>query len=97
MSSPPPPAQQQSALYTDCQACRITGTLTFSAVGLYALTAARAQAKTPVGRGVASLAGCGFLAVAAARWTTYEPAPPMRAPAATRSSSTTDQLVSSSS
>lgn len=57
--SPPPPAHQQSGLYTDCQACRITGTLTFSAVGLYALTAARAQAKTPVGRGVASLAGCG--------------------------------------
>lgn len=48
-----------AALYTDCQSCRITGTLTFSAVGLYALTAARGQANTRTGKGVASLAGLG--------------------------------------
>ncbi|POY72518.1 hypothetical protein BMF94_4344 [Rhodotorula taiwanensis] len=64
-----------AALYTDCQSCRITGTLTFSAVGLYALTAARGQANTRTGKGVASLAGLGFLAVAAARWTAYTPPP----------------------
>ncbi|TNY22365.1 transmembrane protein [Rhodotorula diobovata] len=63
-------------LYTDCQSCRVTGTLTFSAVGLYALTVSRVTAKTPVGKGAASLMGLGFLAVAAARWTAYSPPPP---------------------
>ena len=46
-------------VYTDCQSCRITGTLTFSAVGLYALTVSRATAKTPLGKGAASLMGLG--------------------------------------
>lgn len=46
-------------LYTDCQSCRVTGTLTFSAVGLYALTVSRVTAKTPVGKGAASLMGLG--------------------------------------
>ncbi|GAA5946872.1 hypothetical protein JCM3765_002053 [Sporobolomyces pararoseus] len=65
--------QTTPSYYTDCYSCRLTGTVTFSAVGLYALTAARMQAKTQVGKGVASLAGLGFLAIAAARWTSYEP------------------------
>lgn len=43
----------------DCLACRITGTLTFSAVGIYALVQARRQAKTGFGRGAASVAGIG--------------------------------------
>ena len=47
------------ALYTECQTCRITGTATFSAVGVYALTVARSQAKTRVGQSVASAAGLG--------------------------------------
>ncbi|BGP46503.1 hypothetical protein JCM10450v2_002348 [Rhodotorula kratochvilovae] len=68
-------------LYTDCQSCRITGTLTFSAVGLYALTVSRAAAKTPAGKGAASVMGLGFLAVAAARWTAYTP-PPVETPPA---------------
>ncbi|GAA5998408.1 uncharacterized protein JCM10292_001175 [Rhodotorula paludigena] len=63
------------AVYTDCQTCRVTGTLTFSAVGLYALTVSRATAKTRAGKGAASLMGLGFLAVAAARWTAYTPPP----------------------
>ncbi|GAA5976476.1 hypothetical protein JCM10908_005514 [Rhodotorula pacifica] len=78
-SSSPEPTKEATALpaglYTDCQACRVTGTLTFSAVGLYALTVARSQAKTNVGKSVASAAGLGFLAVAAARWSTYAPPP----------------------
>ncbi|ORY79339.1 hypothetical protein BCR35DRAFT_304756 [Leucosporidium creatinivorum] len=57
-----------SLLQTDCKACRISGTLTFSAVGIYALVQARRQAKTGLGRGAASIAGLGFLALAAARW-----------------------------
>lgn len=61
------------ALYTDCQTCRITGTATFSAVGVYALTVARSQAKTRFGKATASAAGLGFLAIAAARWTAYSP------------------------
>ncbi|GAA5993884.1 hypothetical protein JCM5350_001582 [Sporobolomyces pararoseus] len=65
--------QTTPSYYTDCYSCRLTGTITFSAVGLYALTAARIQAKTQIGKGVASLAGLGFLAIAAARWTSYEP------------------------
>ncbi|GAA5862559.1 hypothetical protein JCM3774_001058 [Rhodotorula dairenensis] len=77
-SSPRPgattPALPQ-ALYTDCQACRITGTVTFSAVGVYALTVARSQAKTTVGKTFAGAAGLGFLAIAAARWTAYTPPP----------------------
>ncbi|GAA6055359.1 hypothetical protein JCM3770_001069 [Rhodotorula araucariae] len=73
----PPPSQPllPEHLYTDCQSCRITGTLTFSAVGLYALTVSRTTAKTPVGKGAASLLGIGFLAIAAARWTAYTPPP----------------------
>lgn len=47
------------ALYTDCQTCRITGTATFSAVGVYALTVARSQAKTRFGKATASAAGLG--------------------------------------
>lgn len=60
-SSPRPgttPALPPS-LYTDCQACRVTGTVTFSAVGVYALTVARSQAKTRVGKAVAGAAGLG--------------------------------------
>ncbi|GAA5877755.1 hypothetical protein JCM16303_000226 [Sporobolomyces ruberrimus] len=79
MSNLPPSSMQQPqatpSYYTDCASCRWTGTLTFSAVGLYALTAARMQAKTQVGKGIASLSGLGFLAIAAARWTSYAPPP----------------------
>ncbi|GAA5939729.1 uncharacterized protein JCM15063_005270 [Sporobolomyces koalae] len=71
MASPMP----TPGYYTDCYSCRVTGTLTFTAVGLYALTAGRIQAKSQLGKGVASLAGLGFLAVAAARWTSYTPPP----------------------
>ncbi|GAA5835114.1 hypothetical protein JCM9279_007203 [Rhodotorula babjevae] len=88
--APQPPAPSSTSspsslslpdqVYTDCQACRITGTLTFSAVGLYALTVSRATAKTPLGKGAASLMGLGFLAVAAARWNTYSPPPVNLAP-----------------
>ena len=53
--------QTTPSYYTDCYSCRLTGTITFSAVGLYALTAARIQAKTQIGKGVASLAGLGKL------------------------------------
>ncbi|GAA5945871.1 hypothetical protein JCM1841_004231 [Sporobolomyces salmonicolor] len=70
----PPPATPQ-LMYTDCMTCRVTGTLTFSAVGLYALTVSRSHAKTPLGKGAASLLGLGFFAVAAARWTSYTPPP----------------------
>ncbi|GAA5843454.1 hypothetical protein JCM5353_003580 [Sporobolomyces roseus] len=69
MSNPAP------AYYTDCQSCRIIGTGTFSLVGLYALTIARMQAKSQFGKGIASLSGLGFLAIAAARWTSYTPPP----------------------
>lgn len=55
----------------DCQFCRISGTATFTAVGVYALFQIRAS-KTPVGKGAALLAGCGFLTVAVARWTQGE-------------------------
>ncbi|GAA5921535.1 hypothetical protein JCM3775_003094 [Rhodotorula graminis] len=79
-SSSPPRLSLPDQVYTDCQSCRITGTLTFSAVGLYALTVSRATAKTPVGKGAASLMGLGFLAVAAARWNTYSPPPVDTAP-----------------
>ncbi|GAA6005762.1 hypothetical protein JCM11491_003999 [Sporobolomyces phaffii] len=75
-------ASNPPGYYTDCYSCRMTGTITFSAVGLYALTAARAQAKSQFGKGVASLAGLGFLAIAAARWTSYVP-PPVQGEAAT--------------
>ncbi|BGP14355.1 hypothetical protein JCM10213v2_002302 [Rhodosporidiobolus nylandii] len=54
-------------VYTDCQTCRITGTVTFAAVGVYAMTVSRATAKTQAGKGVASLFGLGFLALAAGR------------------------------
>ncbi|CEQ41922.1 SPOSA6832_03678 [Sporobolomyces salmonicolor] len=64
----PPPATPQ-LMYTDCMTCRVTGTLTFSAVGLYALTVSRSHAKTPLGKGAASLLGL------AARWTSYTPPP----------------------
>ncbi|GAA5924055.1 hypothetical protein JCM10213_004482 [Rhodosporidiobolus nylandii] len=60
-------------VYTDCQTCRITGTVTFAAVGVYAMTVSRATAKTQAGKGVASLFGLGFLALAAGRWTAYTP------------------------
>ncbi|GAA6034874.1 hypothetical protein JCM8097_009344 [Rhodosporidiobolus ruineniae] len=62
-------------VYTDCQTCRLTGTLTFAAVGTYALTVSRATAKTQVGKGAASLFGLGFLILAAGRWTAYTPPP----------------------
>ncbi|GAA5821499.1 hypothetical protein JCM10212_001491 [Sporobolomyces blumeae] len=63
------------AYYTDCQACRVTGTATFSLVGLYALLVSRRQATSQLGKASASLFGLGFLAVAAARWTSYTPPP----------------------
>ncbi|GAA5971971.1 hypothetical protein JCM8115_000567 [Rhodotorula mucilaginosa] len=78
VSSPRPASAATAipqALYTDCQTCRITGTATFSAVGVYALTVARSQAKTRIGKATASAAGLGFLAIAAARWTAYSPPP----------------------
>ncbi|GAA5842810.1 hypothetical protein JCM3766R1_007169 [Sporobolomyces carnicolor] len=65
--------QGTPSYYTDCYSCRLTGTITFSAVGLYALSVARMQAKTQFGKGIASLSGLGFLAIAAARWTSYSP------------------------
>ncbi|GAA5905561.1 uncharacterized protein JCM6883_005369 [Sporobolomyces salmoneus] len=68
--------QATPSYYTDCYSCRLTGTLTFSAVGLYAHSVARMQAKTQVGKGIASLSGLGFLAIAAARWTSYSEPPP---------------------
>lgn len=43
----------------DCLACRISGTLTFGAVGIYSLTVARRSAKTSFGRAGASLFGLG--------------------------------------
>ncbi|KAM0788373.1 hypothetical protein ACM66B_001513 [Microbotryomycetes sp. NB124-2] len=61
-------ARAPSTAYQDCQMCRITGTATFTAVGVYALVQAQLQAKTRIGRGAASIAGFGFLAAAAARW-----------------------------
>ncbi|BGP14344.1 hypothetical protein JCM10213_004471 [Rhodosporidiobolus nylandii] len=70
-------------VYTDCQTCRITGTVTFAAVGVYAMTVSRATAKTQVGKGVASLFGLGFLVLAAGRWTAYTP-PSADPPAAGR-------------
>ncbi|GAA6000456.1 hypothetical protein JCM10207_008019 [Rhodosporidiobolus poonsookiae] len=76
--APPAPDSSQllpAAVYTDCQTCRLTGTLTFAAVGTYALTVSRATAKTQVGKGAASLFGLGFLALAAGRWTAYTPPP----------------------
>ena len=62
VSSPRPASAATAipqALYTDCQTCRITGTATFSAVGVYALTVARSQAKTRIGKATASAAGLG--------------------------------------
>lgn len=52
-------AARLPAVYQDCQACRISGTLTFSAVGVYAIVQARRQAKTRVGQAAATLAGLG--------------------------------------
>lgn len=51
--------QGTPSYYTDCYSCRLTGTITFSAVGLYALSVARMQAKTQFGKGIASLSGLG--------------------------------------
>ncbi|GAA5909442.1 hypothetical protein JCM5296_000572 [Sporobolomyces johnsonii] len=73
---PAPHSPTPHLMYTDCMTCRVTGTLTFSAVGLYAITVSRAHANTPWGKGAASICGLGFLAVAAARWTSYTPPPP---------------------
>ncbi|KAM0754749.1 transmembrane protein [Meredithblackwellia eburnea MCA 4105] len=64
-------AQPQSTPYQDCESCRITGTATFTFVGIYSLAQIR-SAKTPVGRGAALAAGLGFLTIAAARWTQGE-------------------------
>ncbi|GAA5839846.1 hypothetical protein JCM11251_001230 [Rhodosporidiobolus azoricus] len=72
---PPPSSFLPPAAYTDCQTCRITGTLTFLGVGGYAMTVGRATQKTQVGKGVASLVGMGFLLLAAGRWTAYTPPP----------------------
>lgn len=57
-SEPLPTSPQASA---SCEACRISGTVTFAAVGAYALTFARSQAKTRVGKSAASFAGLGKL------------------------------------
>ena len=57
--SEPKPAAVEPAKPADCLACRITGTLTFAAVGTYALTVARQSAKTTIGRGSASVVGLG--------------------------------------
>ncbi|BGO98115.1 Transmembrane protein [Rhodotorula toruloides ATCC 204091] len=74
-SSGSPTSPLPSSLYTDCQTCRITGTLTLAGVGLYAMTVSRRMAKTQVGKGAASLMGLGFLTAAAVRWTAYTPPP----------------------
>jgi hypothetical protein len=62
-SQPSPPSSASpllpSAVYTDCASCRLTGTLTFAAVGSYALTVGRASQKTQLGKGAASLFGIG--------------------------------------
>lgn len=55
-AEPLPTSPQASA---SCEACRISGTVTFAAVGTYALTFARSQAKTRVGKSAASIAGLG--------------------------------------
>lgn len=47
------------SISTDCFACRLTGTLTFAAVGVYALTLARTSAKTTLGRASAVTVGLG--------------------------------------
>ena len=56
-SAEPLPASAEAS--ASCEACRISGTLTFAAVGTYALTFARAQAKTRMGKSAASVAGLG--------------------------------------
>lgn len=57
--STPSAADLPAAPAASCEACRISGTLTFAAVGAYALTVARGTAKTPATRNGAVVAGVG--------------------------------------
>lgn len=58
-SAPTTPSSAPPIDPDECLACRITGTVTFAAVGVYAIVQAHRTARTRVGQTVATMGGLG--------------------------------------